>query len=68
MDRKTRRTWAEISLKNLEHNYHTLRAMLPQGCKLLAPVKADASRGCPGSPKIRGTGDGLSGGGLPGRG
>ena len=42
MDRKTRRTWAEISLKNLEHNYHTLRAMLPQGCKLLAPVKADA--------------------------
>lgn len=42
MDVKTRRTWAEIDLKNLEHNYHTLRAMLPQGCKLLAPVKADA--------------------------
>lgn len=42
MDVKTRRTWAEIDLKNLEHNYHTLRAMLPQGCRLLAPVKADA--------------------------
>lgn len=42
MDMKTRRTWAEIDLKNLEHNYHTLRSMLPQGCKLLAPVKADA--------------------------
>ena len=42
MDIKTRRTWAEIDLKNLEHNYHTLRSMLPRGCKLLAPVKADA--------------------------
>lgn len=42
MDIKTRRTWAEIDLKNLEHNYHTLRAMLPRGCKLLTPVKADA--------------------------
>lgn len=42
MDVKTRRTWAEIDLKNLEHNYHTLRSMLPRGCKLLAPVKADA--------------------------
>ncbi len=42
MDMRTRRTWAEIDLGNLDHNYHTLRAMLPQGCKLLAPVKADA--------------------------
>ena len=42
MDENTRRAWAEIDLKNLEHNYHTLRAMLPQGCKLLCPVKADA--------------------------
>ncbi len=42
MDKLTRRCWAEIDLKNLDHNYHTLRAMLPQGCKLLAPVKADA--------------------------
>ncbi len=42
MDKLKRRCWAEIDLKNLDHNYHTLRAMLPQGCKLLAPVKADA--------------------------
>lgn len=42
MDAKTRRTWAEINLKNLDHNYHTLRALLSPGCKLLLPVKADA--------------------------
>ncbi len=42
MENNMRRTWAEIDLGALEHNYHTLRAMLPQGCKLLAPVKADA--------------------------
>lgn len=42
MEKAQRRTWAEIDLKALEHNYHTFRAMLPQGCKLLAPVKADA--------------------------
>ena len=42
MDKDSRRTWAEIDLYALEHNYHTLRAMLPRGCKLLAPVKADA--------------------------
>lgn len=42
MDVQMRRTWAEIDLCALEHNYVTLRAMLPQGCKLLCPVKADA--------------------------
>lgn len=42
MDKLRRRAWAEIDLKALEHNYHTLRVMLPQGCRLLAPVKADA--------------------------
>lgn len=42
MDTAKRRTWAEIDLNALEHNYHTLRCMLPEGCKLLAPVKADA--------------------------
>ena len=39
---ETRRAWAEIDLGALEHNYPTLRAMLPPGCRLLAPVKADA--------------------------
>lgn len=42
MDKLTRRTWAEIDLENLEHNYRTLRAMLPQGCKYLGVVKANA--------------------------
>ena len=36
------RTWAEINLSNLEHNYRALRAMLPQGCRFLGIVKADA--------------------------
>lgn len=36
------RTWAEISLGALEHNYRSLRAMLPDGCRLLGVVKADA--------------------------
>lgn len=42
MERSRQRTWAEIDFKNLAHNYQTLRAMLPEKCKLLAPVKADA--------------------------
>ena len=36
------RTWAEIDLSNLEHNYRALRAMLPQDCRFLGVVKADA--------------------------
>lgn len=47
MDIKTMRTWAEIDLGALEHNYNALKSMLPEGCKLLAPVKADAyGHGC----------------------
>ncbi|MDD3164270.1 MAG: alanine racemase [Oscillospiraceae bacterium] len=37
-----RRTWVEVSLDNLEHNYHMLRGMLPEQCKFLGIVKADA--------------------------
>jgi alanine racemase len=37
-----KRTWAEISLKNIEHNYNTIRNTLPDGCKFLGVVKADA--------------------------
>lgn len=36
------RTWAEVSLDDLAHNYRTLRAMLPQGCRFLGLVKANA--------------------------
>ena len=37
----TMRTWAEISLRNLEHNYRALRACAP-GSRFLGVVKANA--------------------------
>lgn len=37
-----KRTWAEISLNNIEYNYRTIRSRLPEGCKFLGIVKADA--------------------------
>lgn len=47
LDTRTMRTWAEIDLCALEHNFHALKAMIPNDCKLLAPVKADAyGHGC----------------------
>jgi alanine racemase len=36
------RTWAEISLKNIEHNYKEMRARLQPGTRFLGIVKADA--------------------------
>lgn len=42
MDIWTRRTWAEIDLSALEHNYRVLRSLVPTGCRLLFPVKSDA--------------------------
>jgi len=39
---QTHRTWAEIHLDRLARNYRTLRANLPDGCRFLAPVKANA--------------------------
>ncbi|MEQ2455732.1 alanine racemase [Flavonifractor hominis] len=36
------RTWAEINLSHLEENYRALRALLPDGCRFLGVVKADA--------------------------
>lgn len=42
MEWETHRTWAQISLPALEHNYRALRAMLPAGCRLLGVVKANA--------------------------
>lgn len=41
MTRETARTWAEISLGNLEHNYRDLRACAPDS-KFLGTVKANA--------------------------
>lgn len=34
------RTWAEISLDRLAHNYQTLRAMLAPDCRFLGLCKA----------------------------
>ncbi len=42
MNHATKRTWAEINLNHLEHNYRTLRGMLPRGCRFLGVVKANA--------------------------
>lgn len=36
------RTWAEISLDALEHNYRTIRAHAGSGCRFAGVVKADA--------------------------
>ena len=37
-----KRTWAEISLDNISHNYEVIRAALPSDCRFLGVVKADA--------------------------
>ena len=37
-----KRTWAEIFLPNIRHNYEVIRASLPAGCRFLGVVKADA--------------------------
>ncbi len=42
MEDLQKRTWAEISLENIEHNYRAIRAALPRGCRFLGVVKADA--------------------------
>lgn len=42
MNDLTKRTWAEIDLAAIRHNYHAIRAALPTGCRFLGVVKADA--------------------------
>ena len=37
-----KRTWADISLDNLNFNYRALRGKLPSSCRFLGVVKADA--------------------------
>jgi len=37
-----KRTWADISMDNLSHNYHLLRSRIPSDCRFLGVVKADA--------------------------
>lgn len=38
----TRRTWAEVRLDRIEANFRALEAPLPEGCRCLGVVKADA--------------------------
>ena len=33
-----KRTWAEVSMERLEHNYHALRNLTPYGTKFLGLV------------------------------
>lgn len=42
MEKTQMRTWAEIDLGALEHNYLALREQLPDGCRFLGVVKANA--------------------------
>ena len=42
MEAQKKRTWAEVSMERLAHNYHNLRALTPQGTRYLGLVKADA--------------------------
>ena len=42
MDDRKKRTWAEISLSAIERNYRAMRAALPEGCRFLGVVKANA--------------------------
>ena len=37
-----RRTWADVSLDNLSHNYEVLRRSVASSCRFLGVVKADA--------------------------
>jgi len=47
MESTLRRTWAEIDLDALEHNYRTLRAHVGQNVRFLGVVKADSyGHGC----------------------
>lgn len=42
MDDLQKRSWAEISTENIRHNYRAIRARLPEDCRFLGVVKADA--------------------------
>lgn len=42
IDYLEKRTWAEVSLKNIKDNYKSIKEHIPNGCKFLGVVKADA--------------------------
>ena len=42
MNDMTKRTWAEVSLGAIAHNYRAMEQKIPAGCRLLGVVKANA--------------------------
>ena len=42
MDDLQKRSWAEVFTDNIRHNYRAIRSELPEGCRFLGVVKADA--------------------------
>ena len=42
MIEQEKRTWAEIDLENIVHNYQSIRSQLPASCRFLGVVKANA--------------------------
>lgn len=42
MKAQKKRTWAEINLRHLEHNVRNMQSLLPEGCRYLGVVKANA--------------------------
>lgn len=42
MENLKKRTWAEISLENIKHNFLEMRSKLPEGCRFLGVVKANS--------------------------
>ena len=42
IDYLEKRTWAEVSLKNIKENYESIKKHIPEGCKFLGVVKANA--------------------------
>ena len=42
MNELQKRTWVEISLENIAHNVRAMREKLPDSCRFLGVVKADA--------------------------
>ncbi len=42
MSETMKRTWAQISTDNIEHNYKCIKALIKPNCKIIGIVKADA--------------------------
>jgi len=38
----TARAWIELDMNNLRHNINIMRSLLPDGCQLMAVLKANA--------------------------